>query len=106
MNKKKGICGGCSWNKQALKLNENKQYISYITFIAVLYLDIFFKKKLIIDTRIEILYLRQTRVSSTKESSVTLESKMLKRPNKVQKWRSSMRHQACRFSSIFIKYNR
>ena len=31
--------------------------------------------KLIIDTRIEILYLRHTRVSSTKDSSVTLEQK-------------------------------
>ena len=42
--------------------------------------------KPVIDTSIEILYLRKTRVSSTKDSSVTLEQKkMLKRQNKVRR---------------------
>ena len=37
-------------------------------------IDPVFVNKLIIDTRIEFLYIRQMRVSSTKDSSVTLES--------------------------------
>ena len=47
------------------------------------------RNKLIIDTRIEILYLRQTCVSSTKDSLVTLESKNVKnqKANTVRNWR-------------------
>lgn len=39
--------------------------------------------KLFIETRIEIQYLRHTRVSSSKDPSVALVSKKFKRPNKL-----------------------
>ena len=60
----------------------SNQRNAYLNFVRKVPLVLFEKKniekwisnKLIIDARIKISYLRQTRVSSTKESSVMLES--------------------------------
>ena len=47
------------------------------------------RKKIVIDIKMEILYLRQTRVSSTKDSSVNFEyKKVLKKLKKITKLKS------------------
>ena len=61
-----------NYDKKYFLLHENVA-VSYIFAMPLAFSNKCVYINVIIDNRIEILYLRKTRVSSTKESSVTLE---------------------------------